>query len=56
MVYPFDGLLSERVIQILTMRYSRSHHVALWKISDDSLCLLNGIVCVCRHQNVVTPQ
>lgn len=56
MVHPFDGLLSEMVIQILTMLYPRSHHVALRKISDDSLCLLNGIVCVCRHQNVVTAQ
>lgn len=56
MAHPFDGLLSERVIQILTMLCSRSHHAALRNISDDSLSLLNGIVCVYRQQNVVTAQ
>lgn len=56
MVHPFDGLLSERVLQFLTMLCSRSHHAALRKISGDSLHLLNGIVCLCRHQYVVTPQ
>lgn len=56
MVHPFDGLLSVRVLQILTMLCSRSLHVGLRKISDESLHLLNGIVCLCRHENVVTPQ